>query len=193
MTRLELTSRQHATLSYAILLAFVAVFGWVVVRAPLAERLSFLARHETLSEVHGRSAALIAEEVARNEALALAPNDLPDGAFLRGETAALAGAELQNRIRQIVEAQDALLVSSAFRQGGEPQPLTPITVQVRARSSVPALQRILLALEQETSYLFFETLTVQSRHRDGRALRATNEELDVDFEVTGYVNRPYEP
>ena len=117
----------------------------------------------------------------------------PARTFLKGETSALAGAELQNLIKRVMEANDGLLVSSEFRQSTEPLPLTPITVVVRARSSIAALQRILLELDSGRPTLFVDRLSIQSRHRPGRVIRELNEELDVDFEVTGYVNRPFDP
>jgi general secretion pathway protein M len=187
--RRKVPARQHVIVSYLVLTTLVAVLTLVALRAPVLDRLAFFDRLNVLRDLYSRSSLVIDSASDRFDDIRLI-SELPDVTFLPGETPALAAAELQNRIKRIVEEEDAVLVSSAFEQSSEPQVLTPITVSVRARSSVEALQQILIEFESDAPMLFLDNLTIQSRHRPGRLLRETNEELDLEFRVTGYVNRP---
>jgi hypothetical protein len=59
--------------------------------------------------------------------------------------------------------------------------------------SIEALLRILHSLEGHEPVLFIENLVIQSRRRPGRRLAEAREELDVQFDVMGYLDRQAEP
>lgn len=180
--------RKHqVAVSYAMLFAIFALIVALIVSSVAPARLFFFDRLAALRDVYARSSNVIAA-VARQAELAEQKPSVPQATYLQGETEALAAADLQNRIKQIVEGEGAVLVSSAFRESGEDLPLTPITVTARMRCSTVALHRILFALESHQPVLFLDRVLIQSRHRPGRPLRDENEELDIDFDVTGYLS-----
>lgn len=185
-------SREQVLLSYGILAAVLLTAAGFLLVPAAAGRVQFLDELESIRDLHVRSIDVLDTAARRLEAADEVQERLPSQTFLAGDTPALAAAELQNRIKRIVEREDALLVSSAFGQRDEDAPVTPIAVSVRARSSVDALYEILAALESAAPLLFVDELAIQSRHRPGRPLRESKDELDLEFRVTGFMNRPTE-
>ena len=191
---ISVTRREHVLVSYGILFTLTAISSFFGLREAIAGRVAFFSQLEQLRSVHARSLQAMESSRAAREALARAGDRARGGAdFLEAETDALAAADLQNKIKAIVEAEGGTLVSSAFRRASPPLPLTPVSVIVRLRCSVEALARILHSLEQHEPPLFTEDVSIQSRHRPGRPLQDVNDELDVEFSVTGYLDRALEP
>lgn len=192
--RVRLTVPQHIAASYMLLIALVSTVATLLAAQPISGRLAFFHELGELRTIHARASATLAENRAILETQTSPEHAaVEDALFLAGDTAPLAAAELQNRIRRIVEGEGGVLVSSAFRSRVEPLPLTPVSVVVRLRCSIESLTGILHGLEALDAALFLENLSIQSNHRAGRALREPSDELDVEFEITGYLNRPSQP
>lgn len=181
------THREQVSVSYGILAALLIVGVVLLTRAPIGERVAFFSRLDMQRRLYARSVAVIAEREAIDARQAADTDATPLPGLLSGETDALAGADLQNRVKAIIEHEGGVVVSSAFRRRDEELPLVPVTIVVRLQSSVEGLARILFELDHERAALFVENLTIQSRHRAGRPLRDPNEELDVELELTGFL------
>jgi hypothetical protein len=186
--RRQLSVRQQVIVSYTILVLLIVAAGLLTLRPSIVERMSFFDRLGVLREVHAKSQTVLNTALARQQA---GPDSKPprDEKFFRGETPALAAAALQNYIEQIIEGRGALLVSLEFQESDQSFAPTPISVVVRARSSILAFEQILLDLESEEPLLFIEELSIQSQHRPGRVLKEINEELDVNVRVKGFWNQ----
>jgi general secretion pathway protein M len=191
--RLVITRGQHVLASYALLAILGAAVVSAVVATPAARRIGFTAKLDELRSTHARSiAALERNERVRKAVAARQARGDSKREVYQADTAALAGAQLQNELRTLIESEGGMLLSSAFRQSSEPLPLTPVSVSVRMQSSTESLLRILRSLEGRQPALFVDNLVIQGRNRPGRPIKDAREELDVEFDVTGYLDRKVE-
>jgi general secretion pathway protein M len=83
-------------------------------------------------------------------------------AFLNAQTAGLASAQLEAYLSQLIQDQQASLISSSVQQATRSD--TPDAVRIQASLEMPyeALQTLLYRLETGTPYVFIESMTVQS-------------------------------
>lgn len=191
--RLVVTREQHVLVSYSVLAVLVCALLACVVAPPAAQRISFVTKLDDLRSTYARSiSALARNDALRRVVTARQTQGDSKQQVYQAETAALAGAQLQNELRTLIEAEGGMLLSSGFRQSSEPLPLTPVSVSVRMQSSTESLLHILRSLEGRDPALFVDNLVVQSRARPGRPIREAREELDVEFDVTGYLDRKAE-
>lgn len=145
-------------------------------------------RIQDLYDQLGRYRTLAAEEPAVRERLE-AFNQRNQGSelYLKGETPTLAGAELQERVKSVVESNGGTLVSTQTMPEAEEQGLVRVSVKVRMRGDVDAVQRVIYALETGRPLVFLENVLVRSRVV--RRRRTVNvSDLDVSFDVTGYMH-----
>jgi len=113
--------------------------------------------------------------------------------YLAGQTANLAAADLQNRLKQMVEGSGGTLVSAqllpAHEQGGSQM----VSVSLRLNCTTEALFDILYKIENARPLLFVDTLSVrEQRRRSARPARQTQPEeairdLSVRLDVFGYL------
>jgi general secretion pathway protein M len=192
--RLVITHAQQVFVSYSILGVLSVGLVFAVFGAPVARRIGFSATLEELRSTYARSVGALARSEAVREAVAARyAREDSDRHFYQAETAALAGAQLQNELHTLIQGEGGMLVSSAFRQSSGELSVTPVSVSVRLQCSIEALLRILHSLEGHEPVLFIENLVIQSRRRPGRRLAEAREELDVQFDVMGYLDRQAEP
>jgi general secretion pathway protein M len=179
------TERQIAV-SYAILGAALLAVAFAALATPIRQRAEFFSRFDAQRTTYAKSL----EALARSEAVSeqfeqrRAASD-PTAQVFHAETAALAGADLQNQLNALIAAEGGMLLTSAFRDSNAGGPLAPIAVTVRLRCSMEALVRILHGLENRSPMLFVESLTVQANQRTGRPLRKEDGDLDVEIDVVG--------
>lgn len=108
--------------------------------------------------------------------------------YLEGENETLVAAQLQNRIRSVVQESGAKLSSTQVLQGVDEQGFRRIGVRVSMTCAVADLQKIFHALEAGRPYLFLDNIDIsgeQARRRAGEA--PVREELNVSFDVFGFI------
>jgi general secretion pathway protein M len=172
--------------SYAVLAAGLFAAAIAGLAAPVRERMAFFSSVAAQRTTYAKSLDALArsEVVSAQFELRRAASD-PTTQVFRGETAALAGADLQNQLNSLVANEGGMILTSAFRDSGIEGPLTPIAVTVRLRCSMEALLRILHGIENRSPALFVDSLTVQARHRGGRPESVDEADLDVEMDVAG--------
>ncbi len=192
--KVALQPRQHVLASYGILALALVSALLVVLGPPIRGRLEFFDELGSLRTTYGKSLAAL----ARSEAVSTvfderrAASD-PTAQLFHAATPALAGAELQNQLNSLITAEGGMLLSSAFREPAETQPLTAIAVTIRVRCSVASLLKILHGLENRSPVLFIENLSIQSNQRNSSAARDLGGNLDVDLDVLGFLDPPVAP
>jgi general secretion pathway protein M len=169
-------------------LLFAALYA-VLVR-PLWE--TYAAQTETIAEQqqlldrYRRFAAARADLADRLEQLR---NDRSaQEGYLEGENETLVAAQLQNRIRSVVQASGAKLSSTQVLQGVDEQGFRRIAVRVSMTCTITDLQKIFHELEGGRPYLFLDNVDVsgeQARRRIGDP--TVREELNVSFDVFGFI------
>lgn len=176
--------KRQAAVSYGVLAAVLFAAAFAALATPIRERVAFFAGLDTQRTTYVKSLEALAhsEAVGAEFELRRAASD-PTAQVFHADTAALAGADLQNQLNALVANEGGTLLTSAFRDSSADGPLTPITVTVRLRCSMDALLRIVHGIENRSPVLFVDNLAVQVRHRGGPARSSEDGDLDVELDV----------
>jgi general secretion pathway protein M len=117
---------------------------------------------------------------------------LSDKRYLKSKSEALAAAEIQQILKDIIVTTDGEVLSTQLISNKKKDPIPQITLKVRLRSNLNSLVTILHKIETGNPYLFIEDLNIRSR-RISRRRTAKDEVrkvpimLDVQFNVSGYI------
>jgi general secretion pathway protein M len=184
------SQRTHCGLALGILLLILAVAGggilwpWAAKLREYDDKAQELAGNlERYQQVNARKSRLEAElqEVRRQ----LGQNNY----YLDATTPALAAAELQKLVKDVVEGRGGKLVSTQNVDAVAGEIPARIAVRVRMNGDVDAMTKILHELEGGRPLLFVENLSIRSlRQVRGRGReRVTDFTLDINFDLVGYL------
>jgi general secretion pathway protein M len=114
--------------------------------------------------------------------------------YLPQSTPALAAAELQQRLKAVVEAAGGTLQSTQTLPPVEEAGAMKVTINAIINGDVGSLQKVLYDLEAQTPLLFVDNLEVSARQTrprlpNGRYATYTRIQLNVQFEVSGYLRK----
>lgn len=177
------------TLLFVSLVAVGLVLPW------LEQDRRYSAEIERLSDQidrFGRMAAPLPQLLATEGKIT---DDPAIGSFyLSGKTANLAAAELQNRLKQMVEGAGGTLVSSQLLPTQDQEGSQVVSVSLRLNSTTEALFDILYKIESARPLLFVDTLSVREQKRrtarptrKGQQPPETIHDLSVRLDVYGYL------
>ncbi|PIE82800.1 MAG: hypothetical protein CSA09_05155 [Candidatus Contendobacter odensis] len=112
--------------------------------------------------------------------------------FLQGSSPALAAADLQQRIKELVETAGGEVLSAQALPEKEEGQAIRITVGVTVRGDVAVLEKTLYHLESQMPLLFVSNLQVTTRKfrprlPNGRAAPYTRTRLNSRFDISGYL------
>lgn len=175
----------------ALALLVVAVGAvWVLAVAPVTARY----------EAYERSIAQSQELLARHLRIAAARDELESqlqelrrahaasGRFLDGGSIELVAAEVQNKVKTLIDAHGASLKSMQALAPEEVGGFRKVTVRVNLTGDTQALQKIFYAVETANPYLFLDNVDVRSRRPLARRGQAASEsDLQIRFDVSGYM------
>lgn len=177
--------RQQAMAAAALTLAIIGLVMLVVAGPAALLNAHYSARMETLATRLAQAQRSSAETRALQARIQpLRDTVLGTGEFLRAGPAALAAADMQRQVQQLIEDHGGNVLSMLPLDAGGEKPFRRITVKVRMQARLPALQRTLHALEQGVPRLFIDVL-----HVTPVFVTASNREadrLDASFDVSGY-------
>ncbi len=143
-------------------------------------------RAEQLGRLRGLAATL---PELRRRLEALRKDKSMQAFYLPATDAALAGVDLQRRVKAIVEQVGGSLQSIQVLPVAPEGGMRRVAVRVRFRAMAGALGQALFRIEDGQPLLFVDRLAVRApvvRRRKGRApLRATP--LNIDMDVHGYM------
>lgn len=190
MNSVPVPRRQSALAAVLLLAAVAAVYGILIHPAVKARR----ANAERLADIQfqyaklSRAASELERQSAALERLRAAPIDETD--FLTGNTVPIAAAELQRQVKLFVEDLGGSLLSTRVMPGSDKLPFPAVTVAAQMRLDVESLQQLLARAASGSPVLIIDALTVQTRGVSGTRRRAAEgRALDVQLEITGFVNR----
>lgn len=110
------------------------------------------------------------------------------GTHLQGASDALVAADLQNRIKGIVDAHGGQLTSTQILAAKDEAELRRIGIRVQMTATVDALYRIFHDLESGKPFLFLDNIDIrQRRARRRRKEAADDSNLAVRFDIYGYL------
>lgn len=83
--------------------------------------------------------------------------------LLAGSNAALAGAELQQRLQTLATTHQVRILSLRVRPAEEDGSFERVSVDARMQGELLGLRNLLFEIEQGEPYVFFDTLSVRTR------------------------------
>ncbi len=184
----------HAVLAAGLLVGLLVLAGWAFNVWGLARYQLYLVKQDELVEQLTRFQRLSRQRPMIEQQLQQAQQQQPvQQAYLAKKPPALAAAELQEFLRQTVEASGGRLISV---QSLTPLPdagFTRVGLKVHVSGGMETIQKVLHRLESNLQpALFLSGVVMQSRVMrpqplPGQPPPATRTELDMNFDVFGYL------
>lgn len=114
--------------------------------------------------------------------------------YLPQSVPALAAAELQQRLKALIEAAGGTLQSTQALPPVEEGRVVKVTISAMMNGDISGLQKVLYDLESQTPLLFVDNLelsarTIRPRLPNGRYANYTRIQLSAQFEVSGYLRK----
>lgn len=114
--------------------------------------------------------------------------------YLPQSAPALAAADLQQRVKAVVEAAGGTLRSTQALPPVEEGSVVKVTVSAAVTGDTDSLRKVLYDLESQTPLLFVDNLEVAARETrprlsGGRLASYTRLQLNAQFEVSGYLHK----
>jgi general secretion pathway protein M len=114
--------------------------------------------------------------------------------FLPQAAPALAAADLQQRVKRLVEGAEGALLSIQALPVVEEGGMVRVAVRATLQGNVDALQKVLHSLESQVPLLFVDNLEVTARRfrprlPDGKIAPYTRIQLNSQMEVSGYLRK----
>ena len=110
------------------------------------------------------------------------------GNQLRSDTAAVAGAELQRRVKEITARHYAQIVSTQILPVASEEGFVRIALRVRLRGVLPAILQSLHDIETNDVHMFLDNLSVRASFV---GIRRKNQsqllQLDTEFDLIAYM------
>ena len=111
--------------------------------------------------------------------------------YLPGDSSALAAAELQNHVKNIVRSPGEELRSTQVLPVHEEAGVTRVAIRVQLPIRMQGLQEVLHTLESGVPFIFIDNVDVRRRKTSRRRLDTIEDVyLDVRFDITGYMRSP---
>lgn len=190
MTALSLPVRRAAALG---LLTAVVAIVWLLGPQPYLDALAAadaeVAQAQSLVARYARLAAEKGSLQAQVGAMR-AERGRGQGTF-PGDNAQLVAADMQNRVKRLVESSAAVLRSTQVLPTRDESGFRQVSIRVTMETEIDGVQKIFHALESASPYLFLNNVDMRSRAI--RSLRQTPDKamsLNVTFDIYGYMRVP---
>lgn len=185
------------TAAVSLLLLVIVLVAALVVR-PLVER--YNNNRALIAELEDRILrfeAIATDQAALEQRLAAVKQSMNLSELtLQADSATLAAADLQERVKGAVQAAGGSLTSTQILEPEKVSSFERVSVNVRMTGSTPAVQESLHALESGRPLLVIDDLLVVTRRTTVRLgnRRQTEQQdwLDVRFKVSGFFQREAE-
>ena len=187
----RLDARQQRWLAVGLLAGIVILVASLVLVPFLSTILEYNETIENLEFRLNRYAGRIADkEKMQKQVLDLRKQLRSAGFFSSQQTAALAIAEMQKKIKQAVQQAGGQMTSTQALPQQDFEGLTKIIVKVRLSGSMEAIRNILYAIETAKPYMVVEKIDInQVRGRRNRKTRKIEpvDRLNVNMDVIGFM------
>lgn len=186
---------RHAALSGLLLIAVIILLYTLLIAPAVDSRLAFAERFEELQFQYQRFENIAGKaDQIRDELTALRETGTDTSGFLEEKPPALAAADLQKYIQDLIDRSGGSLISTQIMPGSDDEAFPAITVKVHMRADIRSLQRILATLESGSLYLVMDNLFLQSHNQPAvrgntrrRGGSQTGGIIEARFDVTGYI------
>ncbi len=111
--------------------------------------------------------------------------------FVKGATAALAGADLQDAAKAVIESSGGRVLSSQLLPHKDEGAFRQVSATMQLTATMQNLRQVLYALEGREPYMYLDNLTVRAQVPPGFKPQAGFEpEVFVQFDVSAYASIP---
>lgn len=184
----NLDQKQQRQLAVAILVTVVVVVlgmtagpAWYANasrQAALDEAQERMLRYEQIAV---RDKELLPQYEALRQAQKSAGNQL------RSDTAAVAGAELQRRVKEITAANQAQIVSTQILPVASEEGFVRIALRVRLRGVLPSILRSLYDIETNKVHMFLDNLLLRNNAAGLRQRQLLIRPMEAEFDLIAYM------
>ena len=109
------------------------------------------------------------------------------GNQLRSDTAAVAGAELQRRVKDITAVHQAQIVSTQILPVANEEGFVRIALRVRLRGVLPSLLRSIYEIETNNVHMFLDNLSLRNNATNLRQRQALIRPMEAEFDMIAYM------
>lgn len=182
-------------LSLLLLLGFIALGYALVDQVWMRQRQLYVTHTERLLDRLQNLQRLAATRPELEQSIHNIRNDERiSGYFLPPTQPTLAAAELQQRIKSLVEGAGGTLSSIQALPVTEEGGMVRVVVSVNTQGDMAMLQQTLHGLESQVPLLFVDNLDIYARpyrprYADGRLATTWRIQLNSQFEVSGYLRK----
>jgi len=184
----DLDAKQQRQLAIGLLvLAVIAFLG--VTAGPVwyanASRQAALDQAQERLQRYEQIAARDTELLPQYEVLRQAQKSA--GNQLRSDTAAVAGAELQRRVKDITTVHEAQIISTQILPVASEEGFVRIALRVRLRGVLPSLLRSIYDIETNNVHMFLDNLSLRNNATNLRQRQALIRPMEAEFDLVAYM------
>jgi general secretion pathway protein M len=184
----ELDSKQQRQLAIGILvlamLAFLSLTAGPVWYANASRQAAIDQAQERLlryEQIAARDKELLPQYEALRQSQKSAGNQL------RSDTAAVAGAELQRRVKDITAVHQAQIVSTQILPIATEEGFVRIALRVRLRGVLPALLQSVYDIETNEVHMFLDNLSFRNNAAGLRQRQMLIRPMEAEFDLIAYM------
>jgi general secretion pathway protein M len=190
----QLTPAHRRIAALAILMVLIAAVTGSVALPYSAVVASYDGQVERHNKKLALQRAIVRDgEKARGQQRTLERIESANGFFLVSNEPALASAELQRRVKLVIEQSGATIVSSQMLGEKNQKQVEQVLLRVQMRCGVEELQKVLHTLEAQSPVLLLDNILIGARPAGGVIQGkgpASQQQLDVRFDVAGFRRTP---
>lgn len=189
MIKLQLKKWQHALISLGMLFLVLFILFIVLVAPAMTDKNANNERIENLQLqlVRYKSAEQELMQLEKQLEQLLRQYFNHKEAFFEEKQETLAAADLQQYLKKVIESHAGNLVSTQPINDTDTKPFPKVTVKIHMRGHINALQETLYQLESSRPRLFIDNIIIQRRNPTGRGKQPFTDQLDIRFDVNGYI------
>lgn len=184
----DLDAKQQRQLAIGLLVLAMIVFLGVTA-GPVwyanASRQAALDQAQERLQRYEQIAARDTELLPQYEALRQAQKSA--GNQLRSDTAAVAGAELQRRVKDITAVHEAQIISTQILPVASEEGFVRIALRVRLRGVLPSLLRSIYDIETNNVHMFLDNLSLRNNATNLRQRQALIRPMEAEFDLIAYM------
>jgi len=184
----DLDAKQQRQLAIGLLMLAVIVFLGVTA-GPVwyanASRQAALDQAQERLQRYEQIAARDTELLPQYEVLRQAQKSA--GNQLRSDTAAVAGAELQRRVKDITTVHEAQIISTQILPVASEEGFVRIALRVRLRGVLPSLLRSIYDIETNNVHMFLDNLSLRNNATNLRQRQALIRPMEAEFDLVAYM------
>ena len=187
--------KQHAFFSAFVLIIGISIGYIVLIMPAVLIREQFEQKINDLEFKYSRlHNVLVQKDEITRQLYQLKQQKTDASGFLKENSPALAAAELQEYIKNVVESNYGILTSTQAIDNKIDSTFPQVTIKVHIRCDIESLQRTIHKIETGLPLLLIDNVYIQSLNsgvarsvRSGTALHPLTQSLDVRFDVIGFI------